>query len=254
MMRALRDTALLFAYHLEAALRNPVWTATSLFQPACYLLLFAPLLRAIARSPGFPSGGVLQVFTPGLLVQLSIFGAGFVGFGLIADLRAGVLERLRVTPASRLSLLLGRVCRDVFVLLVQALMLVAVALPFGLSVSLAGLALTLALLILLGIVMSCCSYSLALALRNEDALASFLSTATLPVLLLSGILLPLSLAPLWLQTLADANPLAHAVTASRALFRGHLGAPSVLTAFVLLIMLSVLALAWATRSFQRAMS
>ncbi len=32
-------------------------------------------------------------------------------------------------------------------------------------------------------------------------------TVTLPLLLLSGVLLPLSLAPAWLRTIAAANPL-----------------------------------------------
>jgi ABC-2 type transport system permease protein len=42
-----------------------------------------------------------QVFVPALLVQLGLFGTSFVGFGIIAELRSGVTERLRVTPASR---------------------------------------------------------------------------------------------------------------------------------------------------------
>ncbi|WP_221632525.1 hypothetical protein [Oryzihumus leptocrescens] len=44
-----------------------------------------------------------QVFVPGMLVQLGIFGAMFVGFGLVAEYRAGVIESMRVTPASRTS-------------------------------------------------------------------------------------------------------------------------------------------------------
>ena len=34
----------------------------------------------------------------------------------------------------------------------------------------------------------------------------------LPVLLLSGILLPMTLAPAWLQTISDINPLKHVVS------------------------------------------
>ena len=50
---------------------------------------------------------------PGILVQLGIFGSLFVGFALISEYRAGVIEAMRVTPASRTALLLGRVMRDV---------------------------------------------------------------------------------------------------------------------------------------------
>src|SRR5262245_29829233 len=94
----LRDTRLLFAANLRTTLRNPVWVIVGLFQPICYLLLFAPLLNSLAGVSGFPGGGALTVFTPGLLVMTALFSVSFAGFGVIAALRAGVIERLRVTP------------------------------------------------------------------------------------------------------------------------------------------------------------
>jgi ABC-2 type transport system permease protein len=86
-------------------------------QPILYIVLFGPLLEPLAGQLG--SANAYQIFVPGILVQLGIFGALFVGFGLIAEWRAGVIESQRVTPASRTALLLGRVLRDVVVLLVQ---------------------------------------------------------------------------------------------------------------------------------------
>ena len=91
-------------------------------------------VRAAARAAVRPagSGNAYQIFVPGILVQLGIFGSLFVGFGLIAEYRAGVIESQRVTPASRTALLLGRVLRDVVVLLVQGTLLVLVSIPLGL--------------------------------------------------------------------------------------------------------------------------
>src|SRR6266567_9371125 len=108
MIRLLRDTWLLFVSQATETARTPIRIVIGLFQPACYLILFAPLLRRISSAPGFPPGGALRVFTPGLLVLTAMFGAAYVGFGLIDDVRSGVIERLRVTPVSRLALLLGR--------------------------------------------------------------------------------------------------------------------------------------------------
>src|SRR6266852_8599731 len=106
-MNLARDTWLVFGRYLEIFLRNPVWVIIGVVQPALYLVLFAPLLESIAKSPGFPAGGAYNVFVPGLLIQLGLFGASGVGFGLIAELRSGVIERMRVTPVSRFALLLG---------------------------------------------------------------------------------------------------------------------------------------------------
>lgn len=194
-MRTLRDTWLVFQRNLGLTLGNPAWAVIGVIQPLLYLLLFAPLLKSVITAPGFPAGGAYNVFVPGLLIQLGLFGAAFVGFSLIAELRYGVIERLQVTPVSRLAMLLGRALRDVLIILVQSLLLIVLSLPFGLDIHPVGLLVVLGLIALIGLLMASCSYALALALKSEDALAPVLTTATLPLLLLSGVLLPLSLAP-----------------------------------------------------------
>src|SRR6185312_7055368 len=110
-MKLLTDTWLVFGRYWYLFIHNPVWVAIGVVQPLLYLILFAPLLKPLASSPGFPPGGAYNVFVPGLLVQLGMFGAAGVGFSLIAELRMGVIERLRVTPVSRVALLLGRALR-----------------------------------------------------------------------------------------------------------------------------------------------
>lgn len=55
---------------------------------------------------------------------------------------------------------------------------------------------------------------------REDALAPLLDMVSVPVLLLSGILLPMTLAPAWLPHIAEANPFFHVVDGARAAFRG----------------------------------
>jgi ABC-2 type transport system permease protein len=253
-MNVLRDTWLVFGRYLGLFLRNPVWVVIGVVQPLLYLLLFAPLLKSIAAMPGFPPGGAYNVFVPGLLIQLGLFGASGVGFSLIAELRFGVIERLRVTPVSRLALLLGRALRDILTLIIQSLILVLVSLPFGLHIDGVGLLVMLGLIALIGLLFASISYALGLWLKSEDAFAPLLFTATLPLLLLSGVLLPLSLAPGWLRDIADANPLAYAVDAARALFNNHLGDPSVVKGVAIMAGLAVLAVVIAARSFGRAVA
>src|SRR3979409_1035922 len=143
-MKLLRDTWIVFVRYVQILLGNPAWIIIGVVQPLLYLLLFAPLLKSIAAMPGFPRGGAYNVFVPGLLIQLGLFGAAGVGFSLIAELRIGVIERLRVTPVSRVALLLGRALRDVLSITVQSLILILMALPFGLSVNPLGVVITLA--------------------------------------------------------------------------------------------------------------
>jgi ABC-2 type transport system permease protein len=251
-MRFLTDTWLVFSRAMRLSLRNPVWVILGLMQPILYLILFGPLLEPVASAPGFPPGSAWQVFVPGLLVQLGIFGAAFAGFGLIAEWRAGVVERMRVTPASRGSLLLGRVLRDVVVILVQGALLSVVAVAFfGLEAPVEGLAIGVVIVGLLGGAFSALSYGAALKLKSEDSFAPVVNGLILPVLLLSGILLPMSLAPGWLQTMADLNPLTHIVDGVRAVYRGELGSTDAWLGAVLTIGLLVVGVFYGGRVFRK---
>ncbi|MEU8229495.1 ABC transporter permease [Actinoplanes sp. NPDC048967] len=249
-MKLVRDTALIFQRQMQLLLRNPVWILVGIFQPVMYLLLFAPLLK--------PALGVrtnaeaYEIFVPGLLVLLAIFGGLFQGFGLIAELRAGVIERSRVTPVSRFALLLGRSLRDTVSLLAQAVIITLLALAFDLRVFIGNLLLAYLMLALISLMTSALSYGVALAVKSEDALAPLMNTVAQPVLLLSGILLPLTFAPGWLQAVADWNPFSWAVNGVRALFLGDLGAPAVWQGLLIMAVLAALALTWAARLFARS--
>jgi ABC-2 type transport system permease protein len=249
-MSLIRDTWLQFRRAMWLTLHNPVWVVVGLTQPILYLVLFGPLLNSVSGA-GLTPGQAFDIYVPGLMVQLAVFGAAFVGFGLIDEMREGVIERMRVTPSSRLALLLGRAGRDVLILVAQASLLALIAVPFGLSVSLEGLVVVMALLILMGLLVASVSYALALKLRDEDAFAPLLMTVTLPLLLLSGVLLPLTLAPDWLQTIASINPLSHAVDAARALFNGRFGDPSVVPGVVLMAVLALGGVLIGRRAFER---
>jgi ABC-2 type transport system permease protein len=251
-MQLLSDSTLVFERSLGQTLRNPVWLIFNLTQPVLYLVLFAPLLERITSAQGFPPDGAYNVFVPGLLVQLGVFGTAFVGFTLLAELRSGVIERLQVTPIHRLALLLGRSARDLLGLACQATILILLALPFGLHIDVVGASTAIALVLVLGLAFSALSYNLALLLRSEEALQPLLYGASLPLLLLSGILLPLSLAPTWLRHVADVNPLSHAVSATRALFNGHFGDRDVVIGLLVVVALALVNVIMAARRFERA--
>ena len=253
-MQIIRDSWLVFQRYFGLYLRNPAWVAIGVLQPVLYLTLFAPLLKSLTAVRGFPPGGAYNVFVPGQLIMLGLFGASGVGFGLIAELRLGVIERFRVTPVSRLALLLGRASRDILNLLIQALILILLSLPFGLSIHPVGVLIMLVLLALVALLFASLAYSCALWLKSEDAFAPLMFTATLPLLLLSGVLLPMSLAPAWLRALALVNPLGYAVDAGRALFLDHVGDVSVVKGLAVMAALALVAVAWAARSVGRAVA
>jgi ABC-2 type transport system permease protein len=246
----LNETIVIFQRQMRILLRNPVWVFFGLTQPILYLALFGPLLKNVTGG-GLGGDAAWRVFVPGLLLQLSIFGAGFAGFGIIQELREGVIDRQRVTPARRVSLIMGRTLGNMVTIGVQALVLIVVALPFGLHASWAGILSSVVLICVLALGISAASYAMGLILKDEDSFAPFIQGVSLPLLLLSGVLLPMSLAPAWLRHTSQVNPLTYVVDATRSLFRGDFGDQHVWVGGLVTLALGALLAWWGTRTFQR---
>lgn len=253
-MKLLTDIRLLFWRKMKETLRNPIYMLNSLLTPIIYLVLFAPLLRKLVGVPGLTPDDILNVFVPGLLVIIAFFGGLFVGYNMIDEVRNGVVERFRVTPTSRFALLAGRVLRDMVNMLVIVTVFVVISVPFGFRPNVAGFLLFVPLLCLMLITTSSFGNALGLILRDEDRLSPIVQGINLPILLLSGMLLPMELAPAWLQALAHINPAYYAVEAGRLLVAGHLTDARVLGAYLFMVPMTVLAVWWATRAFRNAIA
>jgi ABC-2 type transport system permease protein len=242
------NTILILRHQLAQSLRTPAWLFIGLAQPVLYLVLFGPLLERLAEPYGVDPW---LLFTPGMLVLLGMFGGMAAGFGIVAELRSGVVERQRVTPARRSALLLGRVFREVVVVTVQGAILVAVAFVFGLRPNWPGVVLTLALVALLtsGIAAAC--IALGLATRTESGVAAVTNGLSLPVMLLAGILIPMQFAPGWLETMSRFNPVTYTVDAARALFAGDLTSSDVVVGVSVTTVLVGVLVSVGTSRFQR---
>jgi ABC-2 type transport system permease protein len=247
-----RDTWLILQRQLTLMVRTPIWLAFGIAQPITYLLLFTPFLKPALASMGATSyADAYRIYVPGLLVVLCLYGGMFTGFGLLAELRAGIIERARVTPVSRPALLLGRALRDVVSLLAQAAIITVAALPFGLRVGLGNLLLAYLLLALIALMSTAISYDVTLMVRNEAALGPIINTVAQPVALLAGVLLPLALAPLWIQRVAAWNPFSWATNGMRALFNGDVANHTVWQSLLIVGVLAVVTVLWSARLFTR---
>ena len=244
-----RESYIVFRRQLRMNLRNPAWVIIGLLQPVLYLLLFGPLLKPLVNQ--FGATNAYTFFVPGLLVQLGIFGAFFAGFSLIGEWREGVIEGERVTPASRTALLVGRLGRDLLQLLVQALILVLLGYLMGMDASITGAVLGVLLTLLIGGACAAASNALALTTKSEDVMAPVINMVMMPVLLLSGILLPMTIGPKWLERASDFMPIRHVVDAVRSSFGGSIDGSRMLWGTTWCLVLFALALWWGTATFRK---
>jgi ABC-2 type transport system permease protein len=253
-VKAATDIGLLFQRYLRQLLRNPVWLVVGFSTPILYLALFTPLLRHLAGSGGLPTGNVLDLFLPGILSLLAFASGIGPGFSTVFELKAGVIERFRVTPASRFAILTGPILATMVMMFVFDAVVVAAGYGFGFSVHWAGLAVLAVLLALLLTIMAAFSIATALITKDISGFAAIANGINLPILLLAGVLLPIALGPAWMRVIAHFNPLYYLVQASRVLAGGRLADAAVWQAFAVLVPLCALVLAWATSVFRRAVA
>ncbi|WAP50661.1 ABC transporter permease [Arthrobacter sp. ATA002] len=216
----LSDSVIVMGRELRPVISDPFSLVAGMVQPLFFLLLFGPLIAAGAPPT---DGSPWAWFVPGILVMTALFGTAGTGSNLQFDLQNGSHERLLVTPLSRSSLFIGRALKEFMPLVAQAVIVVLVMIPFGFRPSPAGAVLGLVLLGILGIGIGSLSYALAIAVRRQDwVFWTVHQTVLFPLMILSGMLLPLENGPAWMRTLSRLNPLTHVVNAERELFAGQL--------------------------------
>lgn len=218
-MEFLHDVKTSFVREMKPLVSGWVWLTFGLVQPLLYIGLFVPLLGDV----GIEGASPLQWFIPGMMVMLTLFGTAMVGWSLTEELLSGVLERFLATPMSRPALLMGRALKEMFPLIFQAVVMIAIAVPFGLRLYPAEMLYGLVLLGFFGVGVAALSYALAIAAKDNTSLFYMVSqSVALPLMLLGGVLLPLENGPQWLYIASRFNPLTYLIEAERALFVGRL--------------------------------
>lgn len=157
------DTITVFNRELRPVLRNPFSVIFTMVQPLFFLALFAPLL------PDTGDGGsALQWFVPGIVVMSCLFGTSSTGANLLFEIQTGSHERMLVSPLRRPALIVGRALKEIVPMLAQTVVVVAVTIPFGFRLHLAGALLGLLVLAVFCVGLGALSYTLALASKDSE--------------------------------------------------------------------------------------
>jgi ABC-2 type transport system permease protein len=223
------DTWAVMMRELRLVLQDPFSLVFSLGQPLIFLALFAPLLGGLMGPGGIDGASSLQWFLPGVVVMICVFGTGMTGSNLLFEMQLGSYERILAAPIARASIIVGRSLKEFAPLIVQAFVITLAAVPFGFHLHPLHVVAGLVILGVFGIGAGALSYALAIVTRKTDWMFwAVQQTVTFPLLILSGMMLPLEAGPQWMQTVAQLNPLTYIVEAERALFAGTFTDPAIL--------------------------
>ncbi|HUJ55065.1 MAG TPA: ABC transporter permease [Gaiellaceae bacterium] len=215
MTLAIRHTVALTRRQLLNLWRQPWFVAITVVQPLIWLLLFGQLFKRVVELPGFHGGSYIQFLTPGVLIMSALFAGGWHGMGYIEAMDRGIMDRFLVTPAWRGALVAAGFLYGAVVIVVQSLVIVAVAFAAGASFSAGQVLAMFVLAILLGGGVAALSDALALVARQEETLIGAVQFVILPATFLSSGMMASDLLPGWIGDVARFNPVNWAVVGAR---------------------------------------
>ena len=231
--------------------RNPMWIFLGLMQPMLYLLLYMPILQNIGIDGNSGNTGkIASIFVPGMLVN-NVLGGFFTAYGFIDDMRRGIIDRWLVAPISKTTIVVSSIAGHIVNGIVQNLLLIGAGLFFGLNISMSILIVSIFLCSILAVSTIAISHAIAITLKDEGALAAFTNSIYLPLMLLSGSMLPIKMAPEWLQNIASLNPLYYIVEGNRDIFLGNYTSLAVIKAFVIGIGAAAISLFFTVRALRK---
>jgi ABC-2 type transport system permease protein len=235
-------------------LRHDPWElASRAVQPVLWLVLFGGVM---ARVRGLAPGGgrYLDFLAPGILAQSVLFVAIFYGISAIWERDLGVLHRYLVSPAPRITLVIGKALSSCIRGLSQAVVIYVCSALMGVAISLRPLDLLLVMiLIVLGSsLFSTFSLIIACIVKTRERFMGIGQVLTMPIFFASNAIYPIELMPQWLRTVSMLNPLSYEVDGLRtAMLRGGHSAFGLVHDLVTLLLVCAALMMIAARMYPR---
>ncbi len=174
--------------------------------------------------------------------------------GMVQDMESGYLDKLRVAPISRFSILTGKVMSDGVRILMQVAIIMALGYALGVTVvtGVGGLALLLLIAAAFGVAWSGISIFIALTTKNSEATLMISLLTTFPLLFLSTAVMPKPFLPNWVQTVATYNPLSYVADGFHSLIIQGFDWTTLGQSFLVIGLVGIVTLAATTAMFRRA--
>ncbi len=249
------DVWYMFVRSMKKFLASPALIFFSVFNPIVFLLLFTQLFSSLGSVPGFPSGGYAQFAIAGVLLMMSFGTALQSGSSIVEDFNSDYLSKLLVTPVSRPAILLGRLLSDGVRIVIQSVILLALAFLMGANFATGapGILLILVTMALFGIAWSGVSLSVGLATKSAETVGGLSMFLTFPLVFISTAFMPLAFLPGWMQTISAFNPISYTTDALRVLTSTGFQWGTVASALGLLLFIAFLGLGTTMHQFKKMM-
>ncbi|HWK79440.1 MAG TPA: ABC transporter permease, partial [Thermomicrobiales bacterium] len=118
LVSVLTDSFVLARRSLMKIPRQPDWLMGATIQPIMFLLLFRYIFAGSMQYAMPPGVSAVNYLVAGIVVQGIVFGSINTALGLATDAKEGLMDRFRVLPMTRSSVLLGRILADTILIVI----------------------------------------------------------------------------------------------------------------------------------------
>jgi ABC-2 type transport system permease protein len=153
----------------------------------------------------------LARFYSGALVLTVMFSAVFSTISIIEDRREGFLLSMLVSPAPRISLVLGKILGSATLAWVQGLIFLAFAPLAGVSITLAKLVPIAGAIFLISFTLTGMGFVIAWRMESTAGFHAIMNLLLVPMWMVSGSLFPMATAHGWVKALMWVNPLTYSI-------------------------------------------
>lgn len=186
-----------------------------------WLLLGSGFGSSFRPASGALDTGYLEYFFPGTVLMILLFTSIFSNISVIEERREGFLLSVLVAPASRLSLVLGKILGVTTLAVLQGGLLLLLSPLLGIRISWSQWPLLLGVVALIAVELTALGFAFAWKLDSIQGFHALMNLLLLPMWLLSGALFPMSGASSWVRIIMIVNPMTYAMSALRqALYLG----------------------------------
>ncbi len=257
MMEMLSEVAAIFVRWNKKLVRQPILIFFNLIQPLVWFLLFTQAFSAIGNIPTFQlltgTSSYITFFTAAVIIQTIASSALNTGIGIVNDFDSGFMDKMRVAPINKSSILFGRLFSSALTTVVQVAIIIAIGLALGVNIAsgILGVLLIFVLAALFGMAWSGISLFVGLNTKNAETTLSVGLLTTFPLLFLSAAVMPLGLLPSWVQQVAKFNPFTYVAEAFQSLIINGFVWQKIEYAFISIIIIGIITLGASILVFRR---
>jgi ABC-2 type transport system permease protein len=259
-MEMLSEIIAVFNRWNKKLVRQPILIFFTLIQPLVWFLLFTQAFSAIGNIPSFKlltgTSSYITFFTAAVIIQTITSSALNAGIGVVNDFESGFMDKMRVAPIRKSSILFGKLFSAAVTTVLQVIIILVIGFALGVTIAsgILGILMILVLAALFGIAWSGISLFVALTTKNQETTLSVGLLTTFPLLFLSASVMPLGLLPDWVQQVAKVNPFTYIAEAFQSLIINGFVWQKIEYAIVAIVLVGAISLGASMMVFRKKIS